>query len=173
MAGTNKKMIGTGVVAASDFKAVTWTGKTKGGSAVSIKFTKAINMGNIDWTFAEKDDTVAEVTFTSVYTNQNAAATDTAEPWEVDFVDGNAAAESIMLGAGVLSIGGTEIALTRGGGSFSVEREFREINADGDRGPVEGRIVMDGSRATLKMNALTILNSIANLYSAVNVSTVS
>ena len=41
-------------------------------------------------------------------------------------------AQKIILGKGVFSIGDTPIALTRGGGQFTVEREVRQIEADGD-----------------------------------------
>lgn len=68
-------------------------------------------------------------------------------------------AEKILLGQGVVSVGGTPIGLTRGGSSFTVEREFREIEADGDRGPVKGRIVLDTERAALNVNALELFNA--------------
>ena len=160
------KYQGTGVVAAADFKSCKWIGKTKGGSAVTIEFEKAINMGNINWTFADKDDTVAEIVMTAVYSNSNNTATDTKEPWTIDISGEDTGASEIMLGAGVFYIADTAVALTRGGGSFTVEREFREINADGDRGPVEGRITIDRSVATLTMNVLTILSRVADLYPA-------
>lgn len=70
-----------------------------------------------------------------------------------------------------MSIDGTDIALTRGGSQFTVTREFRNINADGDRGTVNGRVVMDGSEATLTVNALTFLNHITTIYPAVTVTT--
>jgi hypothetical protein len=63
-------------------------------------------------------------------------------------------AEKIMLGCGVVSVGGYPLGLTRGGSVFSVEREFREIAADCDRGPVKGRIVIDTERAKMTVNAL-------------------
>lgn len=63
-------------------------------------------------------------------------------------------AEKIMLGCGVVSVGGYPLGLTRGGSVFSVEREFREIAADCDRGPVKGRIVIDTERAKMMVNAL-------------------
>jgi hypothetical protein len=56
-------------------------------------------------------------------------------------------ASKIMLGTGVVSVGGYPLGLTRGGAVFAVEREFREVEADGDRGPVKGRIVIDTERA--------------------------
>lgn len=70
-----------------------------------------------------------------------------------------ATADKILLGYGVVSIGGQPIGLTRGGSSFVVEREFREIEADGDRGPVKGRVVIDREVAKLTVNALEMFNS--------------
>ena len=49
---------GTGQVLTSDFKTVSWEGLTKSGKAVTITLTNAVSNGNIDWTFAEKDDVV-------------------------------------------------------------------------------------------------------------------
>lgn len=163
------KYSGTGIVSDADFKAVKWVGKTKAGTAVTVKLSDAINMGNIDWTFAEKDDVVAAVTFEATYDNTDAASASTAEPWEVEYTNGsNTASGEIMLGAGVFYIGETPIALTRGGGSFNVEREFREINADGDRGAVKGRIVIESSRAKLTLNTLQILTRLADLYPGIS-----
>lgn len=48
------KYQGTGSVSTLDFKKVKYVGKTKGGKALTITLIDAINMGNIDWTFAEK-----------------------------------------------------------------------------------------------------------------------
>lgn len=163
------KITGTGAVTSADFKNVKWVGKTKDGKAVTVKLSDAINLGNIDWTFAEKNDTVAQIVFTACYNNTDEAATSTAEPWEVETNGQSAGAGEIMLGAGIFYIGETAIALTRGGGQFTVEREFREINADGDRGPVKDRIVMETSRATLTMNTLQILTRMSDLYSCVTV----
>jgi len=163
---------GSGVVDSTDFKTVKWTGKTKGGNSVVITLNNAINMGNIDWTFAEKDDVVAEAVFTATYSNTNAMVStsdDYAEPWSVQVTGTDTtAAGNIMLGAGVISIGDTDVALTRGGGKFTVEREFRNINADGDRGPVKDRVVMEGSTATLTVNALQILTAMSDLYPALS-----
>jgi len=166
---------GSGVVAAADAKAVKWTGKTKGGKSIEISFTKALNMGNIDWTFAEKGDTVAALEFTALYSNTDTMITTDAqavEPWSVKVESGSTTdASMILLGAGVLSVGGTDVALTRGGGQFTVEREFRNINADGDRGPVEGRVVIDGSVAKLKVNALQFLTRVADVYAGITATT--
>ena len=142
---------------------------------MSITLSNAINMSNIDLSMVEKDDTVPQITFTASYANTDyMAATDgdMQEPWTIAYsgASGDAAAESIMLGAGVVSIGGVNVALTRGGSQFTVEREFREINADGDRGPVKGRVVMDASRATLTLNALTFLTNMSGIYAAISTS---
>lgn len=70
-----------------------------------------------------------------------------------------ATAEKILLGYGVVSVGATPIGLTRGGSAFIVEREYREIAADGDRGPVKNRIVVDTERAKLTVNALELFTA--------------
>lgn len=70
-----------------------------------------------------------------------------------------ATADKILLGYGVVSIGATPIGLTRGGSAFVVEREFRPIEADGDKGPVMGRIVIDSEIAKLTVNALEMFTS--------------
>lgn len=168
MAG-NTLLTGNGAIAAGDYKAVSWAGKTKQGKAVTISLSNAINLGDIDLSFAEKDDTVASLTFTACYTGSEA---DTSEPWSIIIEDGQTSgAEEILLGAGVFSIGGTPVALTRGGGSFKVTRENRRINADGDRGPVKGRIVCEGSEATLTLNALTFITGVADMYCGVTSAT--
>ena len=68
----------------------------------------------------------------------------------------------IILGDGVFSIGAsstaaTALALTRGGGTFTVEREYRQIEADGDYGPVSGRIRLVKEVAKLNMKGLEIV----------------
>lgn len=161
------KYQGTGKLTTNDYKAVKWVGKSKDGKAVTIEMANAINMGNIDWTFAEKNDTVAQVVFTAVYSNTDATSSSTTEPWTVEINGQSAGAGEIMLGAGIFYVGNTALALTRGGGQFVVEREYREINADGDRGPVKDRIEMDASRASLTMNTLQILTRLTDLYPAI------
>lgn len=59
------------------------------------------------------------------------------------------------------------VGLTRGGGSFVVEREYREITADGDPGAVEGRIHQEGGRPKLKLKALQWLTKIPTLYAGI------
>ena len=167
---------GTGIVTSADFKNVVWTGKTHGGKNIVITLKNAINKSNIDLSMVENDDTVASVTFTAAYDNTDAmvqTSGDYEEPWSMAYSGStsDAASTSIMLGAGVVSIGGVNVALTRGGSQFTVEREFRNINADGDRGTVKGRVVMDASEATLTLNALTFLQNMSDVFAAIAVST--
>ena len=159
---------GTGTVLDTDFKTVVWEGKTKAGKAIKITLKNAISRGNIDWTFAEKGDTVASVEFEACYTNTDSMDGVTEEPFTIETPDDSlSGASGIMLGAGVVTINGKEVALTRGGSQFTVEREYREINADGDRGAVVGRVVMDASRPKLTVNALQILDNLSELYSGI------
>lgn len=163
--------IGTGTISGSDFKTVKWVGLTKGGNAVTITLNDAVNVGNIEWTFAEKNDVVPSVEFEACYSNTDAASSSNNEPWSVE-IDGTltSGASEIVLGAGKFYIGQNLVALTRGGGSFTVEREAREINADGDRGKVKGRVVYESSRAKLSMNILTMLSHLTDIYNGVAVS---
>ena len=70
-----------------------------------------------------------------------------------------ATADKILLGTGVFSVGGTAIGLTRGGGTFSLEREFRHIDADGDRGLVEGRQLIEREVPKLVVNGLDLFTA--------------
>lgn len=69
------------------------------------------------------------------------------------------AGEKILLGHGILAIDSTPVGLTRGGSNFSVEREVREIVADGDYGPVKDRIVIDREVATLTLRGLELFKA--------------
>lgn len=82
-----------------------------------------------------------------------------------------ATGEKILLGYGVVTVGTTPIGLTRGGSSFTVEREYRNIEADGDYGPVKGRTVIDSETAKLEVNALELFNStdMAKYYPAMSI----
>lgn len=163
------KYQGSGAIATTDYKAVKWVGVTKDGKAVTITLAKAINMNNIDLTFADKSETVAQLVYTAVYSNTNAPASSTDEPWTIELGGQSSGASEIILGAGMFYIDSNVIGLTKGGGQFTVERTFREIAADGDRGAVEGRIVMDESRATLTVNALSFLTKFDDIYPAINI----
>lgn len=162
-----------GIIAESDYHVLTWTGKTKGGSACKITLTDAINKGNIDWALVEKGEVVPALEFEACYSNSDSQATDkTACPWQIE-IDGEvtAGAKEILLALGVFAIDGKDVALCRGGGQFNVEREFRDIAADGDKGSVKDRIVIDTERAKLKMNVLTMLTTLKNMYPAVTETT--
>ena len=76
-----------------------------------------------------------------------------------------------MLGAGKITIDNTTIGLTRGGGTFTRTPEIREINADDDPGPVKERIVQQGARATLELNALTWLTKETTLWPGLKTAT--
>jgi hypothetical protein len=75
----------------------------------------------------------------------------------------------IILGDGIFSVGASStaavaIALTRGGGNFSVEREYRQIEADGDYGPVKGRIRIIKETAKLNLKGLEIVPATGEDY---------
>ena len=162
------KYTGSGKVESNDFHKVKWVGVTKAGNAITIELEKAINMGDIDLSFLEKGETVAQIVMTAVYKNTDNISDDTTEPWTLD-VNGELLKPSgeIILGVGKFYIDDQMIALTRGGGNFNVKRTWRNINADGDRGPVEDRITIDESVASLTMNSLQILSKFKSLYAGI------
>ena len=169
----NTVYTGAGQVRDSDVRYVKWVGKTKGGKEVSIELEKAICRSNPDWTFAEKDDTTATVEFEGLYTDEALAADDLTEPWKLTTADGiTAGAGEIILRTGAFYIGTSSadakrVGLTRGGGSFVVERNFRDINADDDPGSVVGRIDKTEGRPKLKFSALQWLTKVSDLYSCI------
>lgn len=65
--------------------------------------------------------------------------------------------KNVMLGKGVFSIDQKPIGLTRDGGKFTVEYEYREVTADGDRGKVKGRILKEGATPKIELNHLELL----------------
>lgn len=159
---------GTGAITSADFKTIEWVGKDKAGNAVKIELTDALMTSNISFDMLEKNDSVPELVFEACYTNTDSMSESTAEPWSITTDSGTSAgAGEILLGAGKVKINGTDIALTRGGSSFNVEREIREINADGDRGMVKGRVVIESSRAKLTVRTLTFLKNITSVFPAV------
>lgn len=156
---------GSGKITDSDYHTVKVVGKTKSDNAVTITLNNAINLGGIDLSMVEKDDTVAELTFTGTYDNTDATSNSTDETWKIE-IEGTETFESgnILIGSAICTIDETTVALCRGGATFTVDREYRRINADGDRGAVKGRIVMEGSEATITMRALTFLNMLESAY---------
>ena len=163
---------GAGHVQDSDFRYVKWVGRSKGGKPVQIEMEKAFCNSNPEWTFEEKNDTTAQVVLEGAYDDAKLAADDRTEPWTLT-VDGVESGNSeIVLGVGKFYIGTSAedavyVGLTRGGGSFVVEREFREINADGDPGLVAGRIEKEMARPKLTLTALQWLTKVDKLYSCI------
>ena len=163
---------GAAQVTADDYRYIKWVGKTKGGKPIQIVLPDAICLSNIDWKFEEKNDTTAEVELEGVYLDENLAKGDLTEPWEMTADGVTEGAGEIILDVGKFYIGKTAedaqmVALTRGGGSFVVEREFRKINADGDPGGVKGRIEKVAGVPKLKLVALQWLTKFSTLYSCV------
>lgn len=167
---------GAGHVTAADFRYLKWVGRTKGGKPVQIELEKAFCRSNPDWTFEEKNDTTAEVEFEGAYDDAKLAEGDRTEPWKLT-VDGVEAGNGeIVLGVGKFYLGTTAedaeyVGLTRGGGSFVVEREFREINADEDPGLVADRIEKEMARPKLKLKALQWLTKVDKLYNCITKAT--
>lgn len=162
-----------GNIASKDFHVLTWTGKTKGGNACKITLENAINKGNLDWALAEKSEVVPALEFEACYNNADSQADETTTcPWKIE-IDGEVGtgAKEILLGLGVFAIDDVEVALVRGGGQFTIEREYRDITADGDKGSVKDRVVIDTERAKLKLNVLTMLTSIKSMYPALSETT--
>jgi hypothetical protein len=169
----NTVYTGAGQVSASDVRYVKWVGRTKGGTAVQIEMEKAICRSNPDWKFEEKNETTVEVEFEGLYTDDALAADNRTEPWKLTVPDGVTAGNGeILLGVGKFYIGTSAsdakpVGLTRGGGSFIVEREFREINADEDPGLVAGRVEKEMARPKLKLVALQWLTKVDKLYNCI------
>lgn len=163
---------GAGYVQDSDFRYVKWVGRTKGGKPVQIEMEKAFCNSNPEWTFEEKNDTTAQIVLEGAYDDAKLEQDDRTEPWKLT-VDGVESGNSeIVLGVGKFYIGtnaedAVYVGLSRGGGSFVVEREFREINADGDPGLVAGRVEKEMARPKLTLTALQWLTKVDKLYSCI------
>lgn len=78
----------------------------------------------------------------------------------------------ILLGTGIFQINNEPVGLTRGGGVFTVEREYRKQEADGDKGTYKGRVVQEGSIPKLELNALEIITEdITKLFPGLKIET--
>lgn len=168
----NTKITGSGVVLESDYKYVKWIGKTKGGDAIQIVLPCAICRSNPDWKFEEKNEAVAEIEFEGVYDDDKLAKDDRTEPWELTGPGATDGKKAIQLGVGRFYVGATAadancVGLTRGGGSFVVERTYHDINADEDPGSVKDRIWQDEGRPKLKLSALEWIDKVSTLYSGI------
>lgn len=164
----NVTYIGTGKITSADYKTVKFVGKTKDDKDIIVEIFDALNTSNINLAAVEKNDTVAEITFEGCYTNTDSASDSTTEKWHLtmDSAAGTPS-EKIMLGAGTVFLNNSPIGLTRGGSTWTVERTIRDINADGDRGSVKGRQVIEESRAKLTINALTFIDKFTDIWPAV------
>ena len=72
---------------------------------------------------------------------------------------------NIVFGRGIFKLDGVAVGLTRDGGTFKVEYNNRLITADGDRGPVKGRIHREEAKASISFSHLEILTSFKDLHS--------
>lgn len=172
MAATTTTLTGSNVLAATDFHTVVWTGKTKAGYSMSITLKNAYSKDPMALTFSEKNDIVPKITFESTYQQSDLDSGNLTEPWTIVTTLNSAdKCDNIALGAGKITIDNTSIGLTRGGGTFTRTPDIREINADDDPGPVKERIVQQGARATLELNALTWLTKETILFAGLNAST--
>lgn len=168
----NTTITGSGVVSEADFKYVKWVGKTKGGDAIQIELPCAICRSNPDWKFEEKNEAVAAIEFEGVYKDEDLDKDDRTEPWKLTGPGATDGVKAIQLGVGRFYVGVTDadakcVGLTRGGGSFVVEREYHDINADEDPGSVKDRVWQDTGRPKLKLNALEWVDKIPTLYSGI------
>ena len=63
------KYTGTGTILDTDYKDVAFKGFTKSGKYIMITVKNAVNLGNIDWTFADKGEMIPQTVFTGTYSN--------------------------------------------------------------------------------------------------------
>lgn len=76
----------------------------------------------------------------------------------------------VFISEGVFYIRNVPVGLTRGGGQFLVERETKQIEADGDRGYVKGRIRITKAVPKLVINMLEIIgDNLPKMYAALKV----
>lgn len=83
----------------------------------------------------------------------------------------SANAKNIVFGEAVVLIDEKLIGLTRDGAKFSVEYEYRAIEADGDRAKVKGRIIKEKAIPKAEINHLELLTRITEIHPGLNVDT--
>lgn len=83
----------------------------------------------------------------------------------------SANAKNIVFGQAVVLIDEKLIGLTRDGAKFSVEYEYRAIEADGDRAKVKGRIIKEKGIPKAEINHLELLTKITDMHPGLNVDT--
>lgn len=155
-----KKITGNCTIAEADYHTYSFVGSTKTGKPIIITVKDAINLENVNLTFQDKDEVVPQITVTATYQEDNRSGAE-GEPWDISY---EADPSNIVLGEGVVKIDNDKELICRGGGKFTIEREYKQISADGDKGPVKGRIRVTQSVAKLQMNVLTFLDSTTKLY---------
>lgn len=79
--------------------------------------------------------------------------------------------KNIALGKGTFKIDNVLVGLTRDGGNFSVEYNNRKIEADGDRGYVQGRILREEATPKLEISHLELLTSLDKFHSGIEIDT--
>ena len=88
-------------VSTEDTRYVNWVGNTKGGQSLKLVLEKAFCRSNPDWKFEEKNDSLAELEFEGMYTDEKLEADDLTEPWEMTTPDGQkVSAAAVVLGVG-------------------------------------------------------------------------
>ncbi len=172
-----KVLTGSGMVLDTDYKYLRWVGKTKGGKPCKIELLNAICLSNPGWNFGDKDDSLVEAEFTGCYEDEKLEKGDRTEPWNL-IIDNTivAGTAEVVLGVGKFYIGTSAsdakcVGLTRGGGSFVVERNYRIIAADDDPGPVKGRVQLEESVPKLKFTALQWLTKVETIFPGIKTGT--
>lgn len=80
-------------------------------------------------------------------------------------------AKNVVFGEAVVSVDDKPIGLTRDGVKFSVEYEYRTIEADGDRAKVKGRIIKEKAIPKAEINHLELLTRTPDMHPGLNVDT--
>ena len=83
----------------------------------------------------------------------------------------SANANNIVFGKAVVLVDDELIGLTRDGAKFSVEYEYRAIDADGDRAKVKGRIIKEKAIPKAEINHLELLTRPTDMHPGLKVDT--
>ena len=80
---TTTTITGTGEIVDADYQAsVSFVGETKDGKELTITVFNAINLENLDWTLADKDEVIASLTYQGCYLEDSTTGY---EPWEIEY----------------------------------------------------------------------------------------
>lgn len=79
--------------------------------------------------------------------------------------------KNIVFGKAVVLVDDELIGLTRDGVKFSVEYEYRAIEADGDRAKVKGRIIKEKAIPKAEINHLELLTRTTDMHPGLKVDT--